>query len=399
MTGSRLGIQAMGLATPLGVGKEAVTSKLFAGSRDGLVTQMDLLAGRKAHVGCVAAPLPILPSGMARYESRNNRLMLLALREIEADLAAARARYGADRIAVILGTSTSGIAEGEAAFATRHHDGAWAQEFDYRQQELGSLAEFAAKTLQLTGPAYTIATACSSSAKVFATARRLMLAGICDAAIVGGADTICGTTLNGFASLDAMSRGLCNPFSANRDGINIGEGAAAFLLTPEQAEVSLLGYGESSDAHHLSAPDPTGKGAHAAMSAALGQAGLQPADIAYVNLHGTATPLNDVMEGLAVHALFGSDLACSSTKAMTGHMLGAAGACEAAFLWLTLHPGYGPGTLPPHLWDGVTDPAIPALNLIPPGTPMPAGERIAMMSNSFAFGGSNMALILGRGAW
>lgn len=399
MTGLRLGVPAMGLVTPLGTGKAAVVEKLFVGSRSGLATQADILPDRKSYVGCVSDSLPPIPVGMARYASRNNQMMLLALLQIEPEIEAARARYGAGRIAVILGTSTSGIAEGEVAFGGRHRDGVWAPDFDYRQQELGSLAEFAARALHLTGPAYTIATACSSSAKVFATARRLMLAGLCDAAIVGGADTLCGTTLNGFASLDALSRGLCNPFSVHRDGINIGEGAAAFLLTPEAAEVALLGYGESSDAHHLSAPDPAGKGAYAAMSAALRQAELEPTDIAYVNLHGTATPLNDSMEGLAVHGLFGSDVACSSTKAMTGHMLGAAGACEAAFLWLTLHPDYGPGTLPAHLWDGVADPAIPPLNLVAPGTSLPAAGRLAMMSNSFAFGGSNMALILGRGNW
>jgi 3-oxoacyl-[acyl-carrier-protein] synthase-1 len=300
---------------------------------------------------------------------------------------------------VVLGTSTSGIAAGEAAFRECHREGGWPQAFDYRQQELGGLGEFAAEELHLSGPAYTIATACSSSGKVFATASRLINAGLCDAAIVGGADTLCGTTLNGFASLDAMSRGLCNPFSVNRDGINIGEGAAAFLLTREAAPVSLLGYGESSDAHHLSAPDPTGDGARAAMSAALAHAGLRPADISYINLHGTGTPLNDSMEGIAVHGLFGSELPCSSTKSMTGHMLGAAGACEAAFLWLALHPGYGLGSLPPHLWDGIADPAIPPINLISPGTALSATDRVAMMSNSFAFGGSNISLILGRGNW
>ncbi len=191
--------------------------------------------------------------------------MQLVLDEIGPEIALAKARFGADRIAVILGTSTSGIAEGEIAFARRQSEGAWPSGFHYRQQELGRLAEGAAAYLGITGPAYTIATACSSSAKVFASARRLIAAGLCDAAIVGGADTLCGTTINGFASLDAMSRGLCQPFSRNRDGINIGEGASAFLITSEPSDISLLGFGESSDAHHLSAPDPTGAGADAAM--------------------------------------------------------------------------------------------------------------------------------------
>lgn len=399
MSRRRLGIPAMGLVTPLGAGKAAVAEKLFAGSRAGLSDQVEILPHRHAYVGSVSTALPVVAAGLEQYNSRNNRLMLLALQEIEVEINVARQRFGPDRVAVILGTSTSGIAEGEAAFKQYHGNGAWPQDFGYRQQELGGLADFAAKTFQLTGPAYTIATACSSSAKVFAAAHRLMLAGLCDAAVVGGADTLCGTTLNGFASLEAMSRGLCNPFSANRDGINIGEGAAAFLLTREAAAVSLLGFGESSDAHHLSAPDPSGRGAHAAMSGALLDAGLQPADIAYINLHGTGTPLNDSMEGIAVQGLFGSDLPCSSTKAMTGHMLGAAGACEAAFLWMTLHLAHGSGTLPPHIWDGIADPAIPPLNLIPAGTSLPAGDCLAMMSNSFAFGGSNMALVLGRGDW
>ncbi|MBK8158047.1 MAG: beta-ketoacyl-[acyl-carrier-protein] synthase family protein [Rhodospirillaceae bacterium] len=396
MTQARLGIHAVGLVTPLGAGKDENAGKLFSGTRSGLATEVDILLDRRVRAGCVTSALPAPPDGFGRYQSRNNRLMLLALQEIAPEVAAARERFGSSRVAVVLGTSTSGIAEGEAAFAAHHSTGQWPAAFDYRQQELGSLANFAAAVLQVTGPAFTIATACSSSAKVFASARRLIRAGICDAAVVGGADTICRTTLNGFASLDAMSRGLCNPFSRNRDGINIGEGAAAFLLTREAAQISLLGCGESSDAHHLSAPDPTGAGAKMAMSAALGDAGILASDIDYVNLHGTGTSLNDSMEGVAVHSLFGGEVPCSSTKAMTGHMLGAAGACEAAFLWLSLARG---GQLPPHLWDGVQDPAIPTLNLVEAGARLPSNNRSAMMSNSFAFGGNNMALILGRGDW
>ncbi|WP_374382025.1 beta-ketoacyl-ACP synthase [Dongia sp.] len=391
----RLGLAAMGLATPIGIGKEAVARQLFAGTRSGLAHEARIFPDRMAQVGLVDGPLP----APALHPARNNALMLLALNEIRAEIDAARDRFGPSRVALILGTSTSGIAEGEVAFAARQRDGAWPAGFDYRQQELGSIAEAAAAACGVAGPAYTIATACSSSAKVFASARRLIDAGMCDAAIVGGADTLCGTTVNGFASLDAMSRGLCQPFSRNRDGINIGEGAAAFLLTRAPATVSLLGYGESSDAHHLSAPDPSGAGAEAAMRAALSDAGLSPADIAYVNLHGTATPLNDAMEGRAVHNIFGAATPCSSTKAMTGHMLGAAGACEAAFLYLALHPDYGQDRLPPHLWDGAVDPDIPPLNLVASETRLAPAPRRAMLSNSFAFGGSNMALILGRGDW
>ncbi|HEX7969799.1 MAG TPA: beta-ketoacyl synthase N-terminal-like domain-containing protein, partial [Stellaceae bacterium] len=249
----------------------------------------------------------------------------------------------------------------------------------------------------VSGPAYTIATACSSSGKIFASAQRLIDAALCDAALVGGADTLCRLTLNGFHSLEALAADYCNPFSRNRDGINIGEGAAIFLMSREPARVALLGVGESSDAYHVSAPDPEGTGAMRAMDLALAAARLPASAIDYVNLHGTATPLNDAMEGRAAAALFGNGIPCSSTKAMTGHMLGAAGAGEAGFLWLTLDPDFSDGALPPHLWDGAADPEIPALNLVPPATRMPITGRSAMLSNSFAFGGSNVAVVLGRG--
>jgi 3-oxoacyl-[acyl-carrier-protein] synthase-1 len=382
----------MGVATPIGVGKAAVAEALFAGTRAGLASEMVVFPDRQVRVGRVDAILPSAPT-------RNDGLMQLVLAQIGPEIAAAKARFGAGRIAVVLGTSTSGIAEGEAAYTARRASGLWPNGFHYERQELGRLAEGAARHLGLTGPSYTVATACSSSAKVFASARRLIRAGVCDAAVVGGADTLCATTINGFASLDAMSRGLCQPFSRNRDGINIGEGAAAFLVTPEAADIALLGFGESSDAHHLSAPDPSGAGAAAAMEAALADAALTAGDIEYVNLHGTGTPLNDAMEGLAVAKVFGKETPCSSTKGMTGHMLGAAGACEAALLYLALHPHFGAGRLPPHLWDGEADPSIPSLALVAPGKRLAPAARRAMLSNSFAFGGSNMALILGQGAW
>lgn len=388
----RLGIAGMGIATPLGVGKRQVSEALFTGTRAGLGCEMTVHPDRLVRVGRVDAALPAAAT-------RNDGLMRLVLDQIGSEIAEARRRFGAHRVAVILGTSTSGIAEGEAAFDAMKKSGAWPADFHYRQQELGQLAEEAASYLGLTGPSYTIATACSSSAKVFASARRLIAAGLCDAAVVGGADTLCATTVNGFASLDAMSRGLCQPFSRNRDGINIGEGAAAFLITPEASDITCLGFGESSDAHHLSAPDPSGSGAAAAMNEALADAGIAAEDMAYVNLHGTGTPLNDAMEAIAVESVFGSHTFCSSTKAMTGHMLGAAGACEAAFLYLALHHDYGAGRLPPHLWDGDADPAIPSLNLVTSGTRLDGEPRRAMLSNSFAFGGSNMALILGQGSW
>ena len=396
---SDLFVTDCGVITPLGRGKGAIAGALFGGSKAGIAPRADLIPGRAVDVGAVREPLAALPTALSAYDSRNNRLMQVALAEIVPSIEDAKSRYGRDRIAVILGTSTSGIGDGEDALMAYRRNGAWPRSFDYRLQETGGLAEFAARSLDLTGPAYSVATACSSSAKVFASARRLIRAGLADAAVVGGADTLCRMTLNGFASLEALSKSRCNPFSANRDGITIGEGAAAFLLDRIPGSVRLLGLGENSDAHHATAPDPEGRGAGLAMRQALEDAGLAPSAIAYVNLHGTATPLNDAMEAKAIADLFGAQMPCSSTKAMTGHMLGAAGGCEAAFLWLTLNPETNPQSLlPPHLWDGVQDAALPALNLVAAGTRFSRSQPTAMLSNSFGFGGSNMALILGTAA-
>jgi 3-oxoacyl-[acyl-carrier-protein] synthase-1 len=322
--------------------------------------------------------------------------MQTALEEIAPAIEKAIKRHGRDRIAVVLGTSTSGTSASEEALAVHNSTGAWPNDYHYHKQEISGLSTFTARFFNLTGPTYTVATACSSSAKVFASARRLIHAGLAEAAIVGGADTLCRMTLNGFRALELLSEKKCNPFSVNRDGITIGEGASAFLLGTNEGPVEFLGIGETSDAYHLTAPDPNGDGARNAMLQALKDAKLAPSDITYINLHGTATPLNDAMEARAVASVFGSQTPCSSTKGMTGHMLGATGGCEAAFLWLALNGATNPGLLPPHLWDGAVDPTLPVLNFVTPGTILPQTKRLAMLSNSFGFGGSNASLILGR---
>ena len=390
-------LPALGIVSPLGLGKEQVARNLFAGSRDGVVCRAGLLSGRSVRVGAVDHPLRDVPAQLNHFDCRNNRMALTAVEEIRPQIAAALRRHGAERLAVVMGSSTSGLAEGEAALTALRRNGAWPRDYHYTQQELGNLAACLADHLGITGPAYTLSTACSSSGKVFASASRLLRLGISDAVLVGGVDTLCGLTLNGFHSLEAIAADYCNPFSRNRDGINIGEGAAVFLMTREPSPIALLGTGESSDAHHVSAPDPSGAGACRAMRLALAAARLATSDIDYVNVHGTATPLNDAMEGKAIDAVFGDDIPCSSTKPLTGHMLGAAGAAEAAFLWLALHPDFATGGVPPHLWDGAADPEIPALNLATAATRLPDRAHSAMMSNSFGFGGSNVALILGRG--
>jgi len=390
-------LNALGLITPLGRDKGEVASHLFKGSRDSLIRRTDLLPHRAVHVGAVPWNLPQPPDQLADFACRNNQLALAALRQIERDIDITADRVGAGRVAVVMGTSTSGIAEGEQALASRLTRGSWPAGYRYSRQEIGNLAAFTAAYLKLSGPAYTITTACSSSAKALASAQRLIATGLCDAAVAGGADTLCRMTLNGFDSLEALARDYCNPFSRNRDGINIGEGAAVFLLSREPAPVALLGVGESSDAYHVSAPDPEGAGAILSMKRALEHAHLPTKAISYINLHGTATELNDAMEARAVFQVFGLGTPCSSTKPMTGHMLGAAGAAEAAFLWLMLEPQFSTGRMPLHLWDGEADPTIPGLNLVGVDQRVGLPDRCAALSNSFAFGGSNASVILGRG--
>jgi 3-oxoacyl-[acyl-carrier-protein] synthase I len=390
-------LNALGLITPIGRGKDDVAFNLFKGSRDGLIERTDLLPHRAARVGMVPWTLPELPVHLSHLECRNNRLALAALDQIAEAVKEMIIRVGSNRIAVVMGTSTSGIAEGEEALASRLNSGAWPVGFRYSRQEVGNLASFVAAYFEVTGPAYTITTACSSSAKALASAQRLITTGLCDAAVAGGSDSLCKMTMHGFDSLDALAGDYCNPFSRNRDGINIGEGAAVFLMSRETSPVALLGAGESSDAYHVSAPDPEGIGAALAMSRALEHSGLRPRDIDYINLHGTATPLNDAMEARAVTGIFGDRIPCSSTKPMTGHTLGAAGAIEAAFLWLMLEPRFSSGLIPPHLWDGAADPELPGLNLASAGYGAGLSERCAALSNSFAFGGSNASVILGRG--
>lgn len=259
--------------------------------------------------------------------------------------------------------------------------------------EIGTAAPFAAAALDVQGPAFTLSTACTSSAKAFAAARRLLQLKLCDAVVVGGVDTLCELTLQGFESLESTSIERTNPMSRNRNGINIGEGAAVFLMTRDEGAVRLAGVGESSDAHHISAPDPRGVGGELALRAALADAGVAPADIGYVNLHATATRKNDEMEAHLMARVFPQGVPTSGTKPMTGHLLGAAGATELGFAWLTLTRSDWP--LPLHRWDGEADADLPTLDLVQETRFLSreAGTR-HVMSNSFAFGGSNVSLIL-----
>jgi len=388
-------LNALGVVCSLGAGKAAVAEALFAGRDGSIRREAGWVPGREVPLGAARSDLPPVPAALAKTrDNRNNRLLLAAALEIEPELRAAIMRYGHARIGVIVGTSTTGINEATQGIEGYRREGAWPAHYRYAHQELGAPAAFLAEWLELAGPCYGISTACTSSARALLSARRLLRMGVCDAVLCGGADTLSGLPINGFHALEALDVGRCNPFSQHRGGINIGEAAALFLMTREHGAVQLFGGGASSDAHHISSPDPQGLGAQAAMRAALADAGLDASQIDYLNLHGTATEHNDAMESLAVAAVFPHGVPCSSTKALTGHTLGAAGALEAAFCWLSLTDAHNPRRLPPHLWDGQPDPALPALDMMTTERSLAEGRR-HLMSNSFAFGGNNATLILG----
>ncbi|HYC38006.1 MAG TPA: beta-ketoacyl-[acyl-carrier-protein] synthase family protein [Usitatibacter sp.] len=390
-------LSAYTLATCLGAGLEATREALRTGASGLRSAPFDTL-DLETYTGQIEGLEQVcLPTALAAYDCRNNRAAERALRldGFEQAVAAASARHGPARIGVFIGTSTAGILQTEQAYRRRDPaDGSLPPGFDYRgTQNTFSVATFVRARLRLEGPCSAVSTACSSSAKVFASAQRFMRAGLIDAAVVGGVDTLCLTTLYGFNSLQLLSREPCRPYDARRDGISIGEGAAFILLeraddAVEGEGVWLLGAGESCDAHHMSAPHPEGLGARLAMSAALEAAGLGPGDVDYVNLHGTGTPSNDAAEDKAVVGLLGSAIPCSSTKGMTGHTLGAAGAVEAILTVLALADGRIPGSAGTREVD-------PALGACYQKEGRPAALAVGM-SNSFGFGGSNCSLVFGR---
>jgi 3-oxoacyl-[acyl-carrier-protein] synthase-1 len=378
----------------LGHGLDATWPRLLDNDVSTLRHRNDLI-GRSMLVGQVPDPLPNVPQDLARHACRNNQLSLAALRQIEHDVRATMATVPPERVAVVMGSSTAGMASAEVAVAHLMRHGELPPAFHYTQLEFGGVAEFVADYLGAAGPCYTISTACSSGAKALASARTLLSLGVCDAVVAGGTDSLCKMTAGGFSALKAVTDVPSVPFSRNRKGFVLGEGSAICLLTRAPDGIQLIGTGESSDTHHMSAPHPDGLGAEQAMRAALADASLEPADVDYLNLHGTGTPLNDLAEGKAVHRLFPTHLPCSSTKPLVGHTLGASGAIEAAFCWTALREMRNRQlALLPHYWDGLSDPNIPNLRLVRRGDVAEVRERAVVVSNSFGFGGNNCSLIL-----
>ena len=388
-----LKITAYTTTSALGLGRMAALDALLEGGsglspNDFSDPRLDTWIGRVRGVEEV-----VLPEGLGRFECRNHQLATLALHQdglMEA-VAEARERYGPRRVGVFLGTSTSGIGHTESAYRARLGEAlpGW---FSYdHSQSMHVLGEYVSLLLGLNGPTHVISTACSSSAKVFATAWRHILTGVCDAAVVGGCDSLCMTTLCGFESLQLLSGKPCRPWDMDRDGISIGEAAGFVLLERgrvDDSAVCLLGYGESSDAWHMSSPHPEGRGARMAMEAAIHHAGLPATAVDYINLHGTGTPANDAAEDRAVMEVFGSSVPCSSTKGYTGHTLGAAGVTEAVIGILVLEYGFIPGSV----GTSQLDPGL-RCNIV---CETEEREVVRLISNSFGFGGNNCSLLLGR---
>ncbi|EAA7555702.1 TPA: beta-ketoacyl-[acyl-carrier-protein] synthase family protein [Salmonella enterica] len=384
-------ISAIGMINALGNKVAEVAANLTRGVSPGMRPRAGWLLGfPEAVLGGVDAELPPIPDSFSAHRTRNNQLLLAALAQIQPQVDEAIARYARDRIAVVMGTSTSGLNEGDAHVNLSLNQQP-SPHWQYPQQELGDPSRFLNRWLGLAGPAFTLSTACSSSARAIISGRRLIEAGLADVAIVGGSDTLSRMPVNGFNSLESLSPTLCQPFGRDRSGITIGEGAALMVLTREPQPIALLGVGESSDAWHISAPHPQGEGAIRAITQALNDAGLQPDDVGYINLHGTATPLNDQIESRVVHNLFGERVPCSSTKHLTGHTLGAAGITEAAIATLILQMQL---PLPPQDFNrGEIDPTLPACGVLREAQPL---ARPVILSNSFAFGGNNASILLGR---
>ena len=398
-----LDVTAYTATSAVGVGKAAMRAAVAA-QRSGLrpndfgpqplatwIGRVDGVDGD--HGGGVAAAT--LPEPLARWDCRNNRLAWLGLGAdgFRDTVGAASKRYGAARVALVLGTSTSSIGATEDAYRVLDADGHFPAHLRSRLVHTPhSLANFVHEALDLAGPCLTVSTACSSSAKVFAVAERLLRLGLVDAAVVGGVDTLCGSVLFGFHALQLVSTGPCRPFDVRRSGINLGEAAGFALLEragPRPGALQLIGYGESSDAHHMSTPHPEGLGAERALDDALARAGVTPDAVDHINLHGTASAKNDEVEAALVARRFGPRTHACSTKGYTGHALGAAGIVEAAFALLAIETGHMPGTLGTEQLDPVCGPQIRL---------QPAhGEVRVALSHSFGFGGTNCVLAFARG--
>lgn len=387
----------LGLTCSLGSDKKTVLTNFLSGEQHFM--QPDDSFGIETVIGTVQQQLPDLSAYDDYQNTRNNQLALLAFTQITEQLSQLKTKLKKENnrvinIAVVIGTSTSGIASGEQSMQSYLATGEHSQDYHYAMQEMGATAEFIAKLAVANASVYSISTACTSSAKALISGQRLLEAGLADIVIAGGVDSLCRLTINGFNALESISPVPTQPFQAQRCGINIGEGAALFLMSKHPSEITLAGFGESSDAHHISAPHPEGKGAKQAMRSALERANLSAENINYINLHGTGTIQNDAMEAKAVAQVFTHSTPCSASKQLHGHCLGAAGAIEASLCWLLLSDINQNNCYPKMKLLGDMDANLETINLLQKAQNMPEIQHC--MSNSYAFGGNNASLILSK---
>lgn len=396
---------SIGMINALGAQLPDIESALFFNQANSLVRDTTLLFDNEpCIVGKVSDDLPELPQRLDHLDSRFSRVLFALYQQIESSVQDAVRIFGANRVGIVIGSSTGGVDKSEPAFVQRNATGSFPEWYRFFNQEVGSGSSMLAAVAGVRGPAYTVSTACSSSAKVFKSAQNLLRYDICDAVIVGGVDSLCQLTVRGFRCLNLLSSDLANPLSRNRKGLNIGEGGALFLMVKGEHGVQLRGVGESSDAYHISTPHPEGRGALAAMQQALNEAGALPTQVRYINMHGTATQFNDAMESKAIYQLCLEQCLApspatwsSSTKPFTGHLLGASGATEVGFCMLSLMASGSKKLLPPHCWDAERDAELPELAVATFSQSVAFGRDDLMLSNSFAFGGSNCCVALGLG--
>lgn len=383
-------LKEFGVVCALGNNKQQVLAALISGEENFLSLDSELPLEAPQYVGRVALPMS---KALTKISTNNNKLAYLAYQQIADAVRILVTQYGEHRVAVIIGTSTASIYEGELARKALADDGEFPTNFQYEVQEMSAPAMYIAELANAKGPVYGISTACSSSGKALISASTLLENDLADVVIAGGIDSLTQLTVNGFQSLESVSSDTCRPFSADRDGINIGEAAALFIMTKDNDGIQLLGAGETSDAYHISAPIPDGSGAAKAMALAIKNANINAQQIDYVNLHGTGTVKNDEMEALAMANVCGTNVLCGSTKHLTGHTLGAAGALEIGLCWLLLSDDNIDHKLPANCKKGTLDERLPAIKLS-------QGECLNSMqyclSNSFAFGGNNFSAVIGK---
>lgn len=384
---TRMYINDFAVMSRLGMDREQTRLSLLADAPPRPDREFRLTDGATTQIACLPEALPSdLSEG-----TRTNRMASALLRQCADGIGWVRSTFRADRIAVIVGSSTTGVEEAIDPFARRLETGVWEPSFRFAGQELSDLSRHIRDEIGAAGPAYTVSTACTSATKAILSGCRYIRTGLADAVICGGIDSIARLTVNGFHALSSVSAGQCAPFSRNRDGINIGEGGGLFVLSASPSDWAIDGGGETSDAYHVSSPDPTGAYAEQALRQALDQAGLSPADVDFVHMHGTGTELNDKAEADVMVRLFGPDMPAASTKGMTGHTLGAAGALQLAINLICMEHGF----YPPHVYDGQRDETLAPVRLTTGDLKAPARLDRSICA-SYAFGGSNAALVVSR---